>query len=309
MAAIANAIDFFMGECLSSKKHNGTSCVLSSSHAGVKPMLILTYAVGFVFIVIMHDFSTVPNLPEFSFVYFLASALQLLGFLFLGLRMKGTKSASGISSQSLLMFTYSLLARVVVTSVYEGYLPADNTGDFWLQAVDACSLAVVVYLLFLVHKPYVHTYQAEHDTFPIMPLLGFCLVLACVLHADLNRCFIFDSMWAFSVNVEVFQMLPQLFMLAKVGGLVDSVTVHYVVLILLAAICRLSFWIWAVSGSSELSSSEGFSFDMEIGGYYVLGAYILEICIYLDFAYYCVKSWMQGDKNVSLPRMEDLESA
>lgn len=306
MAAIANAIDF-MGECLSSKNLSAKGSA-SGSQAGIKPMLYLIYAVGFVFVTIMQDYSEVPGLPMFSFVYFLGSTLQLLGVLFLGLRMKGTKSAAGISSQSLVMFALSLTARVMVTSVYDGYLPADTTGDYWIQIVDACALAVVVSLLFLVHKTYVHTYDSEHDTLSIVPLVVAALVCASFLHADLNRSWFFDTLWAFSLNVETFQMLPQLFMLAKVGGLVDSVTVHYVVLTFMASICRFAFWIWAVAGSTELSAGDGDKLEgVLLGGYYVLGAYLVEVCIHLDFLYYCVTSWMKGSKSVSLPKMEDLE--
>lgn len=303
MAAIANMIDFLAGDCYSTKNFSDAGSKLVSNQ-GMQPMLLMIYLVGFVFLAIIQDWSETPGMPMFSFVYFLGSTLQLLGLLFLGMRMKGSKSVAGISSQSLVMFTLSLSARVMVTSVYEGYLPADSTGDFLIQIVDACSLVVVIYLLYLVHKPFLHTYQSEHDTLSILPIVSACLVSAFFIHADLNRCWFFDTLWAFSLNVEIFQMLPQLFMLAKVGGLVDSVTVHYVVLTFLAAICRLSFWVWAVPGSDELSSGEGFT-DLQLGAYYILGGYVFEIAIHLDFVAHCVKSWLQGDKHVSLPKLEE----
>jgi len=303
MAAIANAIDFFVGECLSTRKCTST---LVSNQTGLTPLLTAIYALSFVFCLTMQDYSWVPGLRIYGFMYFVGAVLQFLAFVCLTIRVKHFKSVEGISSQSLAMFAISLSARVMATSIYDGYLPSDSTADFMLQTVDAGSLAVVAYLLFLVHKTYVHTYQADQDTLPALPVVAACLVCACWIHPDLNRNFLMDSMWSFSLNVEVFQMLPQLYMLAKVGGLVDNVTVHYVVLIFLAAVCRIVFWVWAVPGCDELSSGKGFH-GMLLGGYYVLTCYVIEICIHLDFVYYCVKSWWKGDKGVSLPKLEELQ--
>jgi hypothetical protein len=301
MAAIANAIDFVV-ESMSSKK---TETAAISSTAGLKPLLIGLYGLGFFFNCVMSDYSEVPGLPMFSFVYFFGSTLQLLGLVALAMRVKATKSVTGISSQSLVMYSLSLTARVVVTSIYDGYLPADNTGDYWIQIVDTCSLVVVIGLLFMLHKRFVHTYQEEHDRMSILPMVSAAAILASFVHADLNRSWLFDSMWAFSVNVEALQMIPQLTMLSKVGGLVDSVTAHFVVLTCMASVCRLAFWVWAVAGSSELSAGDGESLSgMLWGGYYVLGAYSVEVLIHLDFLFYCVKSWMKGNKNVALPKME-----
>jgi len=309
MAAIANAIDFFVGECLSSPKKGSALASNPMNQAGVKPLVLAFYALGFVFILKTKDYCDQPDVDLFSFVFFIGSTLQLLGFLFLTMRVKGTKSVAGISSQSLVMFTVSLFIRVMATSLYEGYLPADRSGDIMIQLVDACSVAVLVHLLFLVHKTHVDTYQSDQDTMPIVPIIAGCLGLACWVHPDLNRSFMMDSMWSFSLNVEVFQMLPQLYLLAKVGGLVDNVTVHYVVMTFLAVICKATFWLWAVAGSTELSDGEGpmtHPTGLLSGGCYVLCAYVVEILVYLDFLYYCVKSWWQGDgaRGVSLPRME-----
>ena len=129
-----------------------------------------------------------------------------------------------------------------------------------------------------------------------------CAICSFFIRGMLNRNWIFDMLWAFSLDVEVFQLLPQLYMMAKVGGQVDMSTAHFVGNIVLSCLCRFTFWIWAIPGCKELSSPEGYSWDMQMGGYFILSAYIIQTLISLDFMYYYVKSWWVGQKSVYLPQ-------
>lgn len=305
MAAIADAIDFLSKECLSGRLSRTEKSPAYTNLAGSKALLYICYGVTLSFLAIVKDFASEPGLPDFSFVCFLGSTLQFLGFFSLCMKVKGTKSVSGISSQSLVMFAINLACRVFVTSTYEGYLPADKTGDFMLQIVDVATLGLVVYTLYHVHKVYVHSYQQEQDALSIQWILASCAVSAFFLHAELNNCPFFDTIWAFGMNVEIFQMLPQLYMLSKLGGRVENETTHYVVLTFFSCVCRFMFWLWAIPGCIELSSPDGYAWNMEIGGYYILVAYILELCVHLDFMYYFVKAWWQGS-SVRLPASEDI---
>jgi len=306
MAAIANGVDFLIAngvDFLQLGEIKEKESLVSTTYSGMKSMLVAAYMVAFMFLVGMHDFASVPGLSEFSFVYFMASALQLLAFLSVLMKIKGTKSVAGISSGSLTLSACGLFARTLSTAFYDGYLPADNSADFAIQMVDGTTLLVVIYILYSVHKTYVHTYQDQYDKMPIKPLLCACLVCAAFIHADLNRCYWWDTLWSFSLNVEVFQMLPQLYMLASVGGAVEKCTSHFVVNMFLACICRIGFWLWAIPGCEDLSSPDGIQFDMRLGGYYILIAYFIEFCVHLDFMYYWVKACWRGDAQVCLPTM------
>jgi len=305
MASLANAIDFFFGECVrpDSQLLAGKSSMPNVS--GMKTMLAITYLVLSMFLVGMHDYSIVPGLPTFSFTCFMASALQFNAFATLYMRVKHNKTVAGISSQSLLLQAVSLLNKVVATTTHDGYLPADRTGDFLLQAMDCASLVAVSYLLYAIHKPYCHTYQSEHDTLPIGGICVVAFAAATCFHPDLNRCAILDTIWAFSLNVEVFQMAPQLYMLFKAGG-ADSSTAHYVGNQFFSCAFRLAFWVWAVDGCEELSSATGYGLHMEWGGIYIVGAFLLETLILMDFMYYYLKAMYKGglrrDVSVSLPQ-------
>jgi len=306
MASLANAIDFLLGDMVRSDKAvvKGRTKLASCSPnwSGMKSLLALCYLVMSAFLVIGSDYSKVPGLPMFSYVCFTGSTLGCVSYLTLYMRVKASKSVAGISSQSLCLHAVALAAKLSTTTMHDGYLPADKTGDFLIQMVDSCSLVLVLAVLYATHKMYPHTYQDEQDDLPVGTVLIFALGLATFLHADLNRCFWLDVVWSFGLNVEVFQMLPQLHMLTKGGGAVDAGMTHYVVNQFLSSGCRLAFWVWAIEGCAELSTPKGYGWNMAKGGIYILSALGVEILINLDFMYYFVKAWVQGRKTVTLPQ-------
>jgi len=308
MSAVANAIDFFMEECMALFDGETRSKSVGSTQSGMKSMLVVCYVVVFLVAIYTHDlaFGNIrwrPYWTGFSFCAFSGSALEFLGLLIMTVKVNGTKSVVGISSKSLMLFATSLSFRVLSTVMYEGYLPSDKSGDGILQLVDACSLAATLNLLYMIHKRYVHTYQDEHDTLGVGLILVACAVSACVIKPDLNHVWAFDTMWTFSVNVEIFQMLPQLFMLSTIGGQVDKMTAHYVANLFASCACRLTFWLWAIPGCKELSA-KSFS-SMNMGGWFIVVAYCLQAIIYLDFMYYYVKAWFLREKAVTLPSTEE----
>lgn len=301
MASLANGIDFLSQ--IVTQSEDKSSIV---SYGSGKTVLVFVYALASAFLLGMQEFSRVPGLPDFSFVYFLGATLQFLSFFSLCVKVQSTHSVQGISSGSVVMTGTSLAFRVFATTMCEGYLPSDHTGDFMLQVVDAGTLLLAIFMLYSIHKTYVHTYQEENDELSIQWILPACIVMACVLHADLNHCMIYDTLWACSLNIEIFQTLPQLYMISKVGGLVDAMTAHYVVLTFFAAVCRFSFWVWAVPGCVELSMPNKYHWNLQMSAYYILGGYLLEMLVHMDFMYFYLKAWYQGDKKVYLPSHHEI---
>jgi hypothetical protein len=299
MASIANMVDLVVGSCHQKKSNQDT---------GMKHVLLIVYMMIFGVVSCMYDFCWRPSWSRsyngFSFVYFVGSAFQLLGLLSLCMKIRTTKSVAGISSQSLGLTATSLACRAFCTTIYDGYLPVDKSGDMWAQIVDFGSLAVVIYMLYSIHKTYAHTYSDDTDEMSVKPIVAACAVSALFIRADLNRDPLFDWMWAFGMNVEIFQMLPQLYMLTKFGGVVENTTAHFVVNVFLACLCRFAFWIWAAPKCEELSGPDGRIQDMNLGGYFILGAHVLEILVMLDFVYYYVSAVWHGKKSVYLPKVD-----
>merc|ERR1719262_847756 len=177
--------------------------------------VILSYVVFFVgAVTLYHALSA-----GFSSFLTLSAGLQCLGFVLLALKMQKQRAAPGLSGKTLIMYAATLCFRLSSTVHLNGYLPVDRTGDWAYQAVEMCSLALVAYLMrcaFVTHRS---TYQEQHDSFPvsIQNLVMGCFVLAVVIHPNLDRWTFFDVMWTTGCYLETLSMLPQLWMLSKIG--------------------------------------------------------------------------------------------
>merc|ERR1719258_844399 len=92
------------------------------------------------------------------------------------------------------------------------------------------TLVVVVFLVHCVMIRYKSTYQQSEDSFEIGYLLSACLFFAVMLHPHLNSRPLFDTLWTFALYVDVFAMMPQLWMLAKMerGAQLDGLNAHYI---------------------------------------------------------------------------------
>jgi len=273
MATFVDSLDAFIASFANDSK--------GDHHAGqqrLRAIIMATYcafaAVWWVVMVGILD-------TDFSSVLTLGAALQCLGLALLSVRVHTTRSVEGLSSKTLEMFVLFLCARLTSTCIKNGYIPVDASGDFFYQFLDFCSLGMVIHLLYRMHHTYVYTYQEDYDQLPIRPLVLPCVILGVFLHGNFNRSELFDSIWAISLNLETLTMLPQLAMLAKIGGKVDMTTCHWIVCIVLACVCRFEFWYYAYG---EL--------DWGVAGYHILIAHVLQLLLCGDFVFYYCKSWI-----------------
>merc|ERR550514_1408881 len=132
-------------------------------------------------------------------------------------------------------------------------------------------------------KSHRHTYQKDHDTMDIKPLLFGCAVLAVVVHPDLNEFPLFDILWATSLYIDVVAMAPQLWMMSKSGG-AEAVTSHYVAAIAASRAVNLIFWYY---GYEELAPEDG---GANIAGYAIIVAHVLQIALMGDFMVLYIKA-------------------
>jgi len=285
MAAIANGIDF-MSELFKNK----SSKLGGVDEGGLQASTSMMYALaGFVWILTFGVFSD----SDFSAVMTAGTLLQFLGFLQLGLRVRAKKSVEGLSSQTLVMFVLFYCFRLTSTTMKEGYIPVDTTGDFMMQAFEAAALLCVCHLLYCMHKKFPYSYQEEEDTLAILPLVVPSLVLGYFVHGDFNKNEFFDFVWATSLNLETLSMVPQLWMMAKIGGQVNSATSHFVVCMVGAFVCRFTFWWYAYNEQST-----------DIAGLHILFAHVIQLVLLADFMFYQVQAWINGTA-VNLPEGAD----
>jgi len=226
------------------------------------------------------------TLPTFSL------GLQVLSLIFLRVKVHKTKNVQGISAKSLMMQATVHGLRLCSTTWLKGYIPADETGDWLYQLMDVLMLLACLQLLYTVLRKHRATYQAEQDNFNVGPALMICFLAGIFVHPDLNDRVLFDTIWATSLYLDVVAMVPQLWMMSKVGKQVEALTGHYVAAIAVSRVVSFIFW---YHGFPELAPvDEGFN----IAGWAVICSLGLQLLLLADFMYYyavaCMKSCAAG---------------
>jgi len=288
MVAIADGVDAFMTMfgCIK-EAHAGR---FAKEGAGSGFLVIYTLLL-MGWLVVWGRFSS----RDFSAIVTAASYVQLAGFLILSAKIRRSKSVRGLSSKTITLWILFYSCRLTATALKSGYNPVDRTGDFMYQFIDFCSLATCLHLLYGVHKTHAHSYQEEHDTLPIGPLVVGCVILGYFARANFNRHPLFDTMFAISVNLETIAMVPQLWMLAKLGGQVDSMTAHFVAATFLSTVCTFTWW-WYCAPELE---KRGPCLLAKV----IICGQMLRLLLTADFMYYYALSWLCGTE-VLLPQQE-----
>merc|ERR1719446_1451759 len=181
------------------------------------------------------------------------------------------------------MFVCTYVCRLFSTLQYNGYLPVDRTGDWVYQACELAALLVAVSLLASIHSVHQASYEAHHDTCAIHWLVVFGLVLAVLIHPSLNNRRLPDMAWTAALYLESVAMVPQLYMMSKKGGEVESLASHYIACVFVSRLLMMSFWI---NSYPELKP-KGADFNMP--GFGVMGAQALQVVLFGDFMWYYVK--------------------
>jgi uncharacterized protein with PQ loop repeat len=222
---------------------------------------------------------------EFSAILTMAEMLQCFAFIILAIQLMTSRSAAGISVRSLGFEAASLVCRLSSTTWLNGYLPVDASGDHFYQAVDVCSLVVVLWLLHEVLTNKSHSYQHTDDTFPVWPFIATCFFLAAMLHADMNDRPLFDTLWMASLFLGVVAVLPQLWLMTQTGG-VEALTSHYIAM---AALGRVFSGIFMWHARADITCAPwivGFNHAV----WAILGAHLLHLLLLGDFAFVYVRT-------------------
>ena len=222
---------------------------------------------------------------EFSAVLTMSVMFQCLAFMLLAVQLL-SGSAAGISAQSLKLEALALCFRMSSTVWLEGYLPMDKTGDWLYQTVDFFSLVIVLWLLHCLLVAQKTTYQMDEDTLPIAPIVLGCLVLAILLHADMNDRPLFDTIWLASLFLGVAAAMPQLWLITRTSGCAAALTSHYIAMM---AVSRL------LSGLFMWNARDDITCEQWVTGYnhapwVIIGAHVLHLFLLGDFADYYAKA-------------------
>jgi ER lumen protein retaining receptor len=218
---------------------------------------------------------------EFSAIMTISIIVQCLGVAFLCLQVLTSRSAAGISAGSLMLDACAFTFRLSSTTWLDGYLPVDASGDYVFQAVDVCSLAMVLWLLHQVLVVLRPTYQQDNDEFAVGKVLVACLCMAGLLHGDNNSSPLFDILWMASLFIGVLSVLPQLWLVSRAGGTMEALTGHWIAALTLSRVLS-GYFMWVARNDITCSPwVEGYSHAI----WAILCAHLLHIVLLADFLY------------------------
>jgi hypothetical protein len=220
----------------------------------------------------------------FSALVTFSAAFTALGFILLLKQVQRRKGVMSISLRSLYLYAIALACRLYSTLQYNGYLPVDRSGDWLYQLIETVALICAVVLIYQVKKMHTESCLVGVDTCNAVVLFIACFVIAVAVHPRLNNSTIPDVLWTLALYVETVAMVPQLFLLTKLGGEVDSLQGHYIACMFLARLLMMRFW---VTCYEELRPKNA---EYNLPGLGVIGSQLLQVVLFADFMHLYVKS-------------------
>lgn len=220
----------------------------------------------------------------FSALVTFSAAFTALGFGLLLKQVQRRKGVLSISLRSLYLYAVALACRLYSTLQYNGYLPVDRSGDWLYQFIELVALACAVILIMRVKKIHNESCLVGVDTCNAVVLFVACLLIAIAVHPKLNNSTLPDVLWTLALYVETVAMVPQLFLLTKLGGEVDSLQGHYIACMFIARLLMMRFW---VTCYEELRPKNA---EYNLPGLGVIGSQLLQVVLFADFMHLYVKS-------------------
>lgn len=226
----------------------------------------------------------------FSALVTFSAAFTALGFALLLMQVQRRKGVLSISLRSLYLYGIALACRLYSTLQYNGYLPVDRSGDWLYQLIETVAFVSVVVLIIQVKKIHTESCLVGVDTCNAAVLLFACLIIALAVHPRLNNSMLPDVLWTLALYVETVAMVPQLFLLTKLGGEVDSLQGHYIACMFMARLLMMRFW---VTCYEELRPKGA---EYNLPGLGVIGSQLLQVVLFADFMHLYVKSHRNNAK-------------
>jgi len=227
---------------------------------------------------------------EPSSVLTMSALAQCLGITMLCIQSVTSGSAAGISAATLLLDGLAIAFRLSSTLWLAGYLPSDRSGDFIYQAFDVCSLLLLMFLLHRVLVVHRDSYQSSDDALRVGPMVLGSLLLAVVLHGDMDDNAIFDTLWLAGLFTSVVAVLPQFWLITSSGGWTGALTSHYIAAMALSRILSGCF-MWLARNFITCSQYiQGVEHTIIV----IFVAHIVHVALLGDFAFHYGRSVMSN---------------
>ena len=218
-----------------------------------------------------------------------------------------------MSLKTMLLYSIVFLSRLSSILRHEGYLPYDKSGDWIYHALECVCVFFAVGSTAALYKLKggrfndASEYSEDRDTMfnaggasklmnlllPTLYIAGPAFVLSCLIHPSLNSDLLSDVSWTFSMYLESFAIVPQLYLFQKFassGGTKNAIPLlkaHILTSLSVARLQDLVFWLYSYK---ELTSAAG----SRAPGIVALVSQLVHLAIMADFLYYYVVAISRG---------------
>lgn len=209
----------------------------------------------------------------------LADLMHLLSLVVLGLKIRQTKSCTGVSCKTQELYLIVFLARYSDMFLY--FISVYNT----VMKIAFISITIILIYLMRVQKPYKQTYDPVVDDFAYWKyLIPPAAIIGVIFSEEFEP---FEILWTFSIFLEAVCIVPQLLMLQKMKE-VENLTSHYVFALGAYRALYIIHWIMRYV-------------DLGLISYISVGAGIVQTALYADFFYYYFQAIREGKATMTLP--------
>lgn len=201
---------------------------------------------------------------------------HLFSFLVLFLKMHSSKSVAGISLKTQQLYVLVFITRYL--DVFWNFMSLYNT----IMKILFITFSLGTVWMMTSARPQCSTYSPDDDSFPSLVLLVPCAVLGVLINQ--NHADPFEWLWAFSIYLESVAIIPQLFMLQKLGEC-ENLTSHYVAMLGMYRLLYVINWIYRYTHEYHYS-------DIIV---WVAG--VVQTALYMDFFLHYFQTKKKGINN------------
>lgn len=234
---------------------------------------------------------------DFSFLLTFGSFVRAFAFVILIYKAITQKSVTGLSLKTLEIYVLVFFFRLCSILFYQGYLPYDSSGDWLYSLIEFTAFVLACVCVYLVMFQFKSTYDINKDVFGnlhvpsefgIVYIVVPCILLAILIHPNLNNVWTADVNWSISLYLEAMAILPQLYMFQKQGGgTVEVCLSQFVYALAFGSFLHLWFWLFSYS---ELTDTKTGSHV----GFIVIFVQFAHMLMMGDFIYFYFKSIKDG---------------
>ena len=153
-----------------------------------------------------------------------------------------SRSCRGISFKTQLMYTIVFVTR---------YLDLLHPPSAYLILMKLFFISSSAYILYLMKVQFRSRYESDIDSIRLEYLLGVPAILALLFHVQFT---FLEVMWSYSIFLEAVAILPQMFLLQRLGE-AETITTHYIFALGAYRAMYLLNWIYRYVPFSYISAS------------------------------------------------------